>query len=227
MHPWSNPPIAVNSGSDSDFDSMMRQLASQAVQTEEGKCKELNRYTAQELLNFLYASSNVNDVREKFSISALYGSADQTFLHCIANDINTENRDKLLKLAQEAINAGVSIDAKDVHNCTALYHAVSNYPFIKDPKLIEWLLEKGANPNIQCAEGNTALHRAATFSTSAVSDLLLSFSADPKINNDAGLMPRQSLINTKHLNINHLREYDKIVEKWGSALTCDSISTRL
>jgi len=58
------------------------------------------------------------------------------------------------KLFDYVINLkGIDIDFKDTYNRTALFHACTSVDFYS----IKKLLEKGANPNIQNNDGNTAL----------------------------------------------------------------------
>ena len=76
---------------------------------------------------------------------------------------------------------------------TLLIYATQNI-FIS---IVELLLLKGANPNIQNEFGNTALHIAFSNNNSFIINLLLENHADQKIKNIKGLFPWQM---SKNLN---------------------------
>ena len=60
---------------------------------------------------------------------------------------------------------------------------------IEDPKLVEYLLNKGFDPNIKNADGDTALHFAMSRKLLKIADLLIDFGADETIKNAHGVAP--------------------------------------
>ena len=80
------------------------------------------------------------------------------------------------------------INKQDISSGNTLLHfAVQN----KIVNIIETLLMKGADPNIQNSFGNTPLHLAYRYSSSLMINLLLQYNADKKINNFDGFLPWQ------------------------------------
>ena len=55
--------------------------------------------------------------------------------------------------------------------------------------LVEKLLERGANANVQDYQGNTALHWAFKFEFRQTQNLLINYGANQLIPNDQGLTP--------------------------------------
>lgn len=57
------------------------------------------------------------------------------------------------------------------------------------PEIVESLLEAGANPNLQTADGNTPLHLAVRENAPQIIQILLAHGADPNIENRHGQKP--------------------------------------
>ena len=78
------------------------------------------------------------------------------------------------------MNHGAVLDAGDCENRTPLHRAVK----YGNEKIVEFLLENGANPNHKSERsGKTPLHRATT---PKIIRILLNYKADPNMKNDAG-----------------------------------------
>lgn len=67
-----------------------------------------------------------------------------------------------------------------------LYYAVQT----EQPLLVEALLNKGANPNVQDKKGRTPLHYAAQKGSYGIFVILLEFKADPNIKDNKGQKPK-------------------------------------
>lgn len=65
-----------------------------------------------------------------------------------------------IDLMEKALKAGAKIDFQDGDGNTALHHAVKIAKETKDTSAMKYLLEKGANPNIENYFGQRTLHLA-------------------------------------------------------------------
>ena len=65
-------------------------------------------------------------------------------------------------------------------------------------EVIKFLLENGANPNLQDKNGETALHGAAFFLNVQNIQTLLNYGADLTIKNNKGLTAIEVVKNTNH-----------------------------
>lgn len=76
----------------------------------------------------------------------------------VAKNIETtEKEEKVIEALGQAIKNGGKVNAQDRYGGTALYWAA----FYNKPKIVEFLLEKGANVSIANQTGLTPLHVAA------------------------------------------------------------------
>ena len=66
-----------------------------------------------------------------------------------------------VKIAKYILDAGIPIDQRNSHKETALIIAINNNQY----EMMEYLLSKGANPNLQDKYGNTSLHYVAKSSS--------------------------------------------------------------
>jgi uncharacterized protein len=93
------------------------------------------------------------------------------------------------KMSLLLIRAGADVNIADSNGETALWIAVTDKP----DEVIEELLKKGANPNVQARApgfpGYTPLHMAAMNGSTKSVELLLQYGADPAIRNDEGATP--------------------------------------
>ena len=94
--------------------------------------------------------------------------------------------DMLLQKKGDAFNRIVNKQEFNTRNTLLIYSTQYNLK-----SLVELLLLKGADPNIQNNFGNTALHIAFKNDNVFIINLLLEYKADQKIKNDNGLLPWQ------------------------------------
>ena len=76
------------------------------------------------------------------------------------------------------LEKGVRLDTRDRMGYTVLFHTVGHIP---TPELMLYLLQKGADPNVQSVLGTTALYDAAMAQNENAVDTLLTYGADPYI----------------------------------------------
>lgn len=82
------------------------------------------------------------------------------------------------------------LNAQDVRGETPLFKAVDlHFPFV-----VEFLLKKGADPNISDIAKNTPLHRAAFLRANLIQTALLEAGADPNAQNYRGETPLHELV---------------------------------
>ena len=98
----------------------------------------------------------------------------------------------LLEKKEKAFNRILDKQELSTGNSLLIYSAQYNLK-----SLVELLLLKGGDPNIQNNFGNTALHIAFKNDNVFIINLLLEYKADQKIPNNNGLLPWQM---TKFLN---------------------------
>lgn len=72
---------------------------------------------------------------------------------------------------------------------TPLIHLIHHADEQHALKLIQYLLDQGANPNLGDFEGDTALHRSIIAGHYQQMKILLEHGADPNIQNDSGTTP--------------------------------------
>lgn len=94
----------------------------------------------------------------------------------------------------------ISIDDPIDENQTTILMLCA-YLYIDNDQLIQLLLKKGANPNSQDKDGNTALHRACDLGHAKIIELLLKNNADPNIKNNQGLIPLKFAVHLKDTGI--------------------------
>ncbi|KAI9254536.1 ankyrin repeat-containing domain protein [Phascolomyces articulosus] len=93
--------------------------------------------------------------------------------------------DGQLDRVQELIESGVDVNSHDEYGYTALHAAVS----YNQKEILEYLLEKGGNVNIEDFEKDTPLYVAETVE---MARFLLDKGADPKHKNAEGVTPAQN-----------------------------------
>ena len=93
------------------------------------------------------------------------------------------------KMSLTLIRAGADVNIVDSNGETALWIAITD----SSEEVIEELLRRGANPNVQARAlgfpGYTPLHMAAINGSTKTVDLLRRYGADPAIRNDEGQTP--------------------------------------
>lgn len=90
------------------------------------------------------------------------------------------------KIAEILLQHGADINKKS--NGIAPLHFAADVPNNEEPILLEYFLEKGADPNIRDFQGNTPLFVANFADNKKVINLLLKYGADPTIRNDKGIL---------------------------------------
>lgn len=118
--------------------------------------------------------------------------AAQTLMLYPALDVNAANQVGETPLMLAALRGRLDwakmLLARGAHinqpGWTPLHYAASAN---EDSACLQWLLEKGAEPNARSPNGTTALMMAARYGTESSVDLLLSAGADKNLRNDQGL----------------------------------------
>jgi hypothetical protein len=119
------------------------------------------------LLGGKRADTNVGDVPEK----------DVVF---------SQVRHSRLRRLKESLENGFPIETEDEHGNTVLLFAAQNV----NKRIIEMLLDRGANVNHQNKQGNTALHYAMSYDVEgSIGELLIDRGADDTLTNTYGLSP--------------------------------------
>lgn len=85
----------------------------------------------------------------------------------------------------EKYKCKININQTDSDSNTMLIIATKNYFY----QICKWLLNEGADPNIQNNYNNTALHYAVSFKYYPIVNLLVQYKADETIKNSLGLTP--------------------------------------
>lgn len=133
----------------------------------------------------------------------------------MTNDLLNESaKCNALELAKFLIKSGVDVNAINKHNCTALNYAIFSNSYevakvliesgavlspsimlstvgfqLNSPKIVELLIEVGADINAVDKDGNTTLHRAMCFSNPEIAEILIKKGADLEIKNKLGETP--------------------------------------
>ena len=94
--------------------------------------------------------------------------------------------DYLLQNEEEGFNRILNNQEFSTGNTLLIYATQNNLKSI-----VEFLLLKGADPNIQNKFGNSALHIAYVNDNAFIINLLFEYGADDKIKNSHGLLPWQ------------------------------------
>ena len=100
------------------------------------------------------------------------------------NEIIKSKKKGINKYSQinEALEDGVSPDELDDRNTCAVFNAVSE----KEVEVVELLLRKGANPNIQDISGVTPLMKACLLNDQEIVNVLIEYYADPYLKQTRG-----------------------------------------
>lgn len=124
--------------------------------------------------------NKVKAILNETGIDALDGDARTSLIHAVAyNNIN---------LLVWLIDHGANLDHQDRIGYTALHFAGQN----KLVEIAQYLLEKGANPNLQDIHGNSPLWTAVfnSMDEKGVVNLLLRYGANVDIKNNYDRTPR-------------------------------------
>lgn len=109
--------------------------------------------------------------------------------HMAASTGNLEVLDRLIDLVPED-KVMEMLNAQDVRGETALFKAVDlHFPFA-----VEFLLRKGADPNISDIASNMPLHRATFLNANLIQTALLEAGAEPNPRNYRGETPLSNLV---------------------------------
>lgn len=112
-----------------------------------------------------------------------------------------------LYAGRELIQKGASLEIRASKTVqTPLFYAARE----NNPKIVRWLLERGAQPNCQDPEGTTPLHWAARKGFLEVAQALVDGGANHRIENQNGLRPLQFAVS---YNQPELRDYLISVER--------------
>ncbi|HJZ24340.1 MAG TPA: ankyrin repeat domain-containing protein, partial [Candidatus Babeliales bacterium] len=116
------------------------------------------------------------------SNSALHHALDrdEAFYESIANLTNDEKNKKIIELVNALLNAGAQVK-ENIFSDSPLHIAVHNDHCTE---VIQLILDKGANINLQDDHDYTPLHLAIEENNSENVKLLLGYGADPKIPNE-------------------------------------------
>ena len=114
---------------------------------------------------------------------------DSKFFYKIVDSLSnrkTKDFEYLIKNEEEALNRSIKRQEISTGNTLLMYATIYNLRSI-----VELLLKKGAEPNIQNNYGNSALHLAYKNENIFIINLLLEYGAEQKIKNINGLYPWQ------------------------------------
>ena len=106
----------------------------------------------------------------------------------LLNDIFYNKKNHFMELYIKNIN-NIDINRQDDRGNTLLIYSTQN----NASDIVEFLLEKGCDPNSQNMHGNTALHYAISHKHFPISNLLIKYNASERIRNHLGLMPWECL----------------------------------
>lgn len=99
-----------------------------------------------------------------------------------------------LETANVLVERGIDINATDFYGHVALNSALTSRESEAHMQVIEFLLLKGANPNVKDEEGRTPLHQAARNINVRGAKLLLRFGADVNAEDCNGMTPLEWLL---------------------------------
>ncbi|XP_024275241.1 ankyrin repeat and death domain-containing protein 1B [Oncorhynchus tshawytscha] len=138
-------------------------------------------------------------------------------------DNSYDNKEMLLALEKEYIDAAktndvqtmkllgkaVNVDAKNLHDRTALHYAVAG----KNIEAVQVLLQRRANLNQADKHGVTAIHLAAWFGSVTIMKLLVQGGADPSVQNAVGLNIMHCAAINNHTDIVTFIIYDLMMKE--------------
>lgn len=122
---------------------------------------------------------------------------------------------KKLNWMQYFLDHQVDINGQDIEGDTLLHYRAA----YQDLEVVQFLIGKGAEVNIQNRQGKTPLYIAATspYSSAAMVDLLLKHGANPTLVNKQGRTPLQGAKNCFHEPIVQLLTRGPTVVKFSEA----------
>ena len=140
------------------------------------KMKPLSQRERVRMSEVVREDGAVSNRRAAASSSASMGT-DDVFRAC---------RNGRRRLLEEALEKDFQIDTKDEHGNTLLMTAAQQ----TNPGIVRMLVNRGANINLQNANGNTALHYAMAYDASGdLGEYLIGQGADDALENQWGLSP--------------------------------------
>ena len=105
-----------------------------------------------------------------------------------------------LKSLVKSLDAGIQIDHADPAGETALFHVIGS----GSKKGFDLLMERGASTQIKDIQGNTALHKAATFSRESFAEKLINMGVKVNSTNKVGSTPLHYAVRNGDVNITKL-----------------------
>ena len=105
-----------------------------------------------------------------------------------------------LKSLVKSLDAGIQIDHADPAGETALFHVIGS----GSKKGFDLLMQRGASTQIKDIQGNTALHKAATFSRESFAEKLINMGVKVNSTNKVGSTPLHYAVRNGDVNITKL-----------------------
>ena len=139
-----------------------------------------------------YSKKNnlIDNLNSKYLESIAFKYHDLDSMSKVASVIKKQEIERdfeyLIKNEEEALNRSIKRQEISTGNTLLMYATIYNLRSI-----VELLLKKGAEPNIQNNYGNSALHLAYKNENIFIINLLLEYGAEQKIKNFNGLYPWQ------------------------------------
>lgn len=155
------------------------------------KLEDYNVFTHKQNLQVVYDKSPegkyIRSKTHRVTLTMKELSAEEIW-NLLLNDIFYNKKNHFMELYIKNIN-NIDINRQDDRGNTLLIYSTQN----NASDIVEFLLEKGCDPNSQNMHGNTALHYAISHKHFPISNLLIKYNASERIRNHLGLMPWECL----------------------------------